>query len=217
MATPKLGYFTKSGEKVPGTTTVIGRFKESGGLVHWAWKLGMEGKNYREVRDDAANSGTIAHDMVEAFIRQKDYVRPPNVADDVFERAQVSFGAFEKWAQQTHLKPVDTECGLVSETYKYGGTLDAMLVDGKLALGDWKTSNALYQDYLLQLAAYKNLWEENYPDRPVTGGLHLIRFDKEYGDFTHRWFPELDDAWRQFKLFRQAYDLDIKLKQRIRG
>ena len=32
MPTPKKGYYV-DGEKVPGVTTVLGRFKESGGLI----------------------------------------------------------------------------------------------------------------------------------------------------------------------------------------
>ena len=33
---PKAGYKNAAGEKVPGVTTVIGRFKDSGALLHWA-------------------------------------------------------------------------------------------------------------------------------------------------------------------------------------
>jgi hypothetical protein len=75
-----------------------------------------------------------------------------------------------------------------------------------LVLLDYKTSNGVYSDMLIQLAAYKNLWEENRPDLPITGGCHLLRFAKERGDFAHHYFQELDDEWEQFLLFRQAYD-----------
>jgi hypothetical protein len=83
-----------------------------------------------------------------------------------------------------------------------------------LVLLDYKTSNGVYSDMLIQLAAYKNLWEENRPDLPITGGCHLLRFAKERGDFAHHYFQELDDEWEQFLLFRQAYDLDKALKKR---
>jgi len=82
-------------------------------------------------------------------------------------------------------------------------------------MGDWKTSNAIYPDHIIQLAAYKVLWEENHPDQPITGGFHLCRFSKEHGDFAHHFWSELDDAWEQFLLFRQAYDIDKKLKKRV--
>ena len=31
-------YKLKDGTLVPGTTTIMGAFKDSGGLVHWAWE-----------------------------------------------------------------------------------------------------------------------------------------------------------------------------------
>ena len=40
MARPKGGYRLKSGESVPGVTTIIGRFKDSGGLLWWAFEQG---------------------------------------------------------------------------------------------------------------------------------------------------------------------------------
>lgn len=48
MPTPKKGYYTSSGLRVPGVTTIIGRFKDSGGLIHWANQLAYE--PYRAVR-----------------------------------------------------------------------------------------------------------------------------------------------------------------------
>jgi hypothetical protein len=213
MPTAKKGYFVKDGTRVPGTTTVIGRYKESGALIHWAWKLGKSGVDYREVRDNAASAGTLAHEMVECYIRQREFDRskhPP----EIIAKAEKAYGAFLEWANSTHLKPIETEVALISEKHRFGGTLDAMLINDKLALGDWKTSNALYADYLLQLAAYGLLWEENFPDRPILGGFHLIRFDKEHGDFTHRWFAELTDAKEAFILMRQLYEYDYKLKKR---
>ncbi len=67
---------------------------------------------------------------------------------------------------------------------------------------------------LIQLAAYNLLWLENHPDRPLTGGFHLCRFSKENGDFSHHYWPNLDDAREQFILLRRAYDLDKQLKKR---
>ena len=39
MAHPKGGY-KLDGKRVPGTTTIIGRFKDSGGLLYWAFEQG---------------------------------------------------------------------------------------------------------------------------------------------------------------------------------
>jgi hypothetical protein len=215
MPTQKGGYFLQDGTKVPSVTTIISRFKESGGLIHWAWKLGAEGKDYRKERDDAANAGTLAHAMVEDWVSgtQTDL---SEYDDDTIRKAKQAYSAFMEWAEQTNLKITHSELPLISEKYRFGGTLDCMLVNGKRSLGDVKTSNSLYHDYLMQLAAYGILWDENFPDQSIDGGYHIMRFSKDEGDFEHRWFGDLTDAKEMFIHLRQAYDLDAKLKKRIR-
>jgi len=215
MPTPKDGYFNAAGVRVPGTTTVIGRFKESGALVHWAWDLGMKGIDYRDVRDAAADAGTAAHAMMEAHIRGLKF-DPTPFPPDVLKLAKKSFGAFLEWAADSKFTITDPECRLVSEKLQVGGTIDACLIRGRRSMGDWKTSKSIYSDYLVQLGAYGMIWDENHPEDKITGGYHLIRFDKEHGDFAHLYFPELRDAKRMFICLRRAYDLDKKLKARVR-
>jgi hypothetical protein len=212
MPTPRQGYHLKDGTRVPSVTTLLGRFKESGGLIHWAWDLGKRGLDYREVRDDAASAGTMAHHAVECWIKNEPVVFQG--AEEICARAQVAFGAFLKWADQTKLVVTHQEIPLVSERFKFGGTFDAILVDGKRAMGDWKTSGRVYPEYLVQVAAYGKLWEENQPEEPIDGGYHLLRFDKEFGDFHAHWWNELDAAWRAFLHLRELYEIDKELKKR---
>jgi len=209
------------GIRVPSVTTILGRFKESGGLIHWAWEQGRDGLDYRQTRDDAADAGKIAHAMVESTIRCKPFPikpeSPPAPAIEMinWKKATSSFAAFQEWSQQTKLTPLETEVSLTCRCHMVGGTLDAMMVNDKLAIGDWKTGNAVYIDHLCQLAAYGHLWTVNYPSRPIIGGYHLLRFSKVEGDFTHHFWANLDKAWRQFELLREAFDLDKELKERL--
>jgi hypothetical protein len=220
MPTPRKGYFTSSGEKVPGTTTILGRFKDSGALLVWAWKRGKDHPDeplYAE-RDRSGGIGTAAHAMVEARIKGEDpEAREELLALDADGQAKArnAFGMYEKWAAMSNLEIVDQEMQLVSDTYRFGGTPDAIgRIDGELCLVDWKTSNGVYGDYLLQLAAYKLLWEENHPDKPLTGGFHLCRFSKDHGDFAHHYYRELDSAREMFIHLRKAYEFDGELKKR---
>lgn len=214
MPTLKGGYYLADGTRVPSVTTIIGRFKEAGGLIHWAWKLGMDGKDYREVRDAAADAGTMAHAAVDAWIHKQPFAFEGDPG--ICEKAAKSYGAFREWADQTQLQVTHTEMPLVSEQHRFGGTFDAILVKGNRAMGDWKTSNAIYGEYLVQVAAYGKLWQETHPDEPITGGYHLLRFDKTYGDFHAHWWGELDAAWQAFLHLRALYDLDKELKQRAK-
>ena len=86
----------------------------------------------------------------------------------------------------------------------------------ELILLDWKCANAVYADYLYQLAAYGLLWNENYPDHPPVGGFHLCRFAKEQGDFSHHYFPALDDEAETFLLMRDLFDRVKKAERRLR-
>ena len=61
MSRPKGGYKLADGTKVPGVTTVIGKLKDAGPLMYWAWQQGVEGKDFRETRDAAASAGTVVH------------------------------------------------------------------------------------------------------------------------------------------------------------
>lgn len=212
MPTAKGGYRLKDGTKVPSVTTVLNRFKDSGGLIHWAWKLGTEGKDYRDVRDAAADAGTLAHAAVDDWIHK----RPVTFTGDpeVCKRAETAFQAFLEWANQTQLVVTHTEMPLVSERFQFGGTFDAILVKGRRSMGDWKSSNAIYAEYLAQVAAYGILWEENFPEHPIDGGYHLLRFDKEYGDFHQHWWGELETGKRFFLNLREAYEDAKELKKR---
>lgn len=219
MPTPKAGYFLADGTRVPGTTTIIGRYKDSAGLMHWAFKQGKAGKErlYEEA-EKAADIGTLAHAMVENHIKGDDpHAALAEAPPDMLEKAESSFKAYLAWESMTKLRVIDQEMQLVSEKYRYGGTPDAIgIINNELCLLDWKTSNSVYGDYLVQLAAYRNLWEEHNPDRPLTGGFHLLRFAKEYSDFAHHYYPNLDSAWRAFVLMRELYDIDRELKARTK-
>lgn len=222
MAHPAGGYRNKEGIRVPGTTTIIGRFKDSGGLLYWAFEQGKaaergEINKLYDKRDEAAESGTLAHSFVEARIEGVEPKIPESASEAVIADATAAFESYLTWESMSKLEVLDQEMELVSEKYQFGGSPDAIgTINGQLCLVDWKTSNGIYPDYLIQLAAYKQLWEENHPDELLTGGFHLCRFAKSHGDFAHHHFPNLDEAWEQFKLFRQAYDIDKALKKRAK-
>jgi hypothetical protein len=220
---PKAGYKLANGTRVPGVTTITGRFKDCGGLLYWACLQGQaiergEISKLYDKRDEAAESGTLAHSFVEQYLNGKE---PPydtqNCSDEVVSQAHNGFENFLNWYSGSNFKIISQEEILISEKYRFGGSPDAIAQNmrGELVLIDWKTSSGLYSNMLWQVAAYKALWEENYPGQPINGGFDIIRFSKEFGDFEHRHFNELDDAWEMFKLLRQAYDLDKKLKKRI--
>ncbi len=207
MPTPKAGYFLKDGTKVPGTTTICSAYKDSGGLLHWAWQQGQQGLDYRETRDKAGDIGTLVHAAIEANIKGESLP----VMEEIPERA---YRAFLKWQAQNRIEILEQEIQLVSEEFKYGGTLDAVgFVDDEFVLLDWKTSKGVYKNYLLQLAAYWRLWNETHLLRQITGGAWLVRFSKTDGICEPYFFPteDLTAPLLQFLTMREAYGRESKL------
>ena len=234
MPTPKQGYRNAVGEKVPSVTTILGRFKDADGLIKWAYKQGREHENLvsrnlpapghlYDVSGKAAEAGTIAHDMVESYIK----VGPDaalatfeeaakTTTNDVVDKAYNAYLQFRKWWAQTNITVTDTEMGLVSEQHQYGGTPDAMGFDGDqpdmvavapggaVVLIDWKTSNKVYGEMLIQLAAYSILIEECLGK--IVKGAHLVRMSKENADFAHHYYGDLTREREAFLLMRKLYD-----------
>jgi hypothetical protein len=209
-------YKDASGKRIPSVTTIIARFKESGGLLYWANQQGLEGKTLDESRVEVTTPGTIGHQMVEAHIHGQE-CRPEQYPPELVTKARAAFAAYLTWERMTAITFRHTEVSLTSEKHRFGGTLDAIGVIGnELVLCDWKCANSIYADYLFQLAAYKLLWEENFPSHPIVGGFHIGRFAKEQGDFSHHYFPALDDEAETFLAMRSLYDRVKKTEKRVR-
>ena len=218
MSRPAGGYKNAAGKRIPGVTTITGRFKDSGALIAWANRIGLEGQEYGTVLEAAGDAGTCCHAMIEQDWHGTIFDRS-KWDETVLKKADHAYLAYLEWKEQTKLTVVKPELSLVSERYQFGGTIDAVMVSGRLNLGDYKTSNGIYSDMLIQVAGgYALLWEEHYPDEPLQG-MDLIRFSKPKGtddpiSFHHsHWSAEIFTVCKdQFILFRRAYELDKQIK-----
>lgn len=211
-----------NGKRVPGVTTILGNFTNPGGLVFWAFKQGKEHPEWNDpYGGGAAEIGTVCHSMVEQWIHGDD----PNVAlavlDNEPEKRAGALKAYEnflEWWDMTGLRISATEVPITcSAGGGYGGTLDAIALDrqDRVCVIDWKTSKSIYPDNLCQVAAYGQAWEEMHPGVKINGGYHIARFAKEYPDFGHYHFEELDDARNLFNLLSEAHQVQKLVKKRL--
>lgn len=220
MPTLKGGYTLADGVTVvPSVTTVLSRYKESGGLIHWAWKLGIDGKDYRTTRDAAGSSGTIAHEMIECHIRGWDHPTvDEQVPEELWMQAETALEGFKEWQKKEGLEIISTEESMVSEVYRFGGTLDAIgKVGGKLVILDWKSGNRVYMEALAQCAAYRQLWNENHPEQYAVDEAHIVRVNKDSVGFDHVHVPSLATGWRYFHTLREAFDLGKTLEAELKA
>jgi hypothetical protein len=214
-------YRTKAGAIVPGVTTILNLLNKPF-LVPWAWRLGMQGEDYRKVTQQAADIGTIAHYLIECHIKGEpaDPNRLAEFSQVNLAAAQVAYHKFEAWWEEQGLclfkcRDMDdelvptSEVRLVSDTLLYGGCIDILAVNKRKErlLLDIKTSKAVYDEYRYQLAAYMHLWEENNPKLPLDGA-YIIHVSKETGDIGFIFLGRvLETEWQIFDHLRAIYRL----------
>jgi hypothetical protein len=215
---PTIPYLNAEGKRIQGTTTVISNNLgwNRTALMYWAWKEGIEGRDYKVTVQKAAEAGTYAHELVEFFLREnlegvEELLK--KLPDDMLLKASKAYENFLHWKDTVAFQVVSLEEHLVSEKYQFGATPDCIaMINGKRCLFDWKTSNAVYAEYLIQIAAYKVAWEEVHPDLPIDGGFWLYRMDKETAAWTLHYWEELPYAWRAFECLLTLRDLKKLIK-----
>lgn len=190
-------YYLKNGDLVVGVTTALGILNKPG-LVVWANRLGLQGVDSTKVRDQAGDRGTITHLLICSELK--------NCVPDLSQYSQsdidvatLCLDSFHEWRKSHTLEVIHVETPMQSEMWRYGGTPDFLgYINGELTLMDFKTSNAIYNDYFYQVAAYRQLEIEagysvnkarilrfskgdnvEFEDRMIT------QFDKEFALFTH--------------------------------
>ena len=215
---PTIPYKNAKGERVSGVTTII-----SGNLgwntrplMYWSWNEGMEGRDYRQSSEKAADAGTHAHKLVEAHLRGQETPLSADLPQETLNLAETAFLNFLEWEKSVNFKALHTEIHLVSEAFQYGATPDVIgEINGKMALLDLKAGNGTYPDHLIQIAAYRAVWEELHPDEPLDGGLYLLRIGKDDASFHWHWWAALPEAWEAFKHCLELHKLQKILKKKV--
>jgi hypothetical protein len=178
----------------------------------------------KEELDAAAEIGHIAHDWIEQYIKAL-----LNDADDrrlellaklpLDDRAANACIAAGEWMSDHNVRWIATERRAFSLSHGYAGTMDGLArVDScnkptccphafkdRLTLVDWKTSNYLYLEYLLQTAAYQHAHQEETSDH--IEDRWIIRLGKDDAEFDP-WHMEGDELFAQdFRAFLNALAL----------
>ena len=202
---PREEYFLKDGTQVPGVTTVLESLGwKIDGIKYWAWGLGKRGINLRDASKEATDAGTIAHYLIECDIKRikpdilQKFDRIEN-RDETLKKAEMAYMNFREWKKMVNFRPFLTEHKCVSEKHKFGTKIDCLaFIRDKLSVLDWKAASGIYEDHLIQLAASKNIWEENNPKKPLDGGCHLLKIDKEEASFSYKFWADLPIEWETF-------------------
>ena len=194
-------YELADGTRVPGATTITGLLNKPH-LVRWANKLGLEGIDSSKYTDEAAAVGTLAHALVQAHLQGE------TLDTSMFSPAQVDLAenavlSYLEWESRHKIEPIMLEKPMVSEKLRYGGTLDCYcMLDGIPTLIDFKTGKAIYDEYFVQTAAYKELLLEL--KLPVER-VQILRIGRDETEgFEERAITSTD---RYFQIFTNLLDV----------
>jgi hypothetical protein len=214
-------YDLHDGTKLPSVTTILSTALNKPALVGWAAKTVAEealtnlpqivkmsrtdrdgavkflkGRPYAE-RDDAANAGTKAHELAEAYVLGKPYEVP--APDTDLGKTLAQFVKFlEEWRPEFEA----TEAVVANVTVGWAGTLDAIAripaLGNRLLVIDYKTSKSgPYAEWGLQIAAYARsefLWlpDGTKTEMPAIEGAAVLRLRPDFYA-VHEVTADLDD------------------------
>lgn len=212
-------YRLKDGTKVPGVTTVLGIINKPA-LIKWSNNLGLQGIDSSTYVDATARIGTLAHEMIQAYLGGPEWNRSAYTPEEI-DTAENAVLSFYEWEKQTgyNMKTFAIEMPVVSEKYRYGGTVDwlgGIDASGDYWLVDFKTSKALYPEHEWQTSAYyKALVELGYKIK----GVRLLRIgrssDEGFDDHVLS-KRQLELGWKVFlsalKLYQAKYNYECAKK-----
>lgn len=180
------GRYQLDGKPLTGVSTICNT-QSKPFLVDWAAKeayLDAIGKTEAEIRvilklkkyahksksKESTDKGTLAHSFVEQFV--KSYMQSgeyfPKLSED--EEVNNSIQRFYTWAIDNKVEFIGSEDSVYSRTHWFAGSFDFICkLNGKLLLGDFKTSKQIDGTYFAQGAGYIIAVEELDPELKFDG------------------------------------------------
>lgn len=138
----------------------------------WLIELYMVGKNAPLNRSKFGKDvGTQTHEAVDRYHKTGEAFIDKTGIEENDTAAQKSLDMYVKWFEQSGLEVVASEVMVYSIQHNYAGTLDRIYkrADGKLVMGDFKTSNlsrksplGIRGSYWSQLGAYMVAYREEH-------------------------------------------------------
>jgi hypothetical protein len=200
--------YSDSDGLVPSATTVLGIIAKPQ-LIHAAWELGTEGKDYRVEWGGKAAIGTIVHKMILNHLKNQREESFREYSRDEIEQAETCFIKYLEWEKNNPFTPIKVEQSMVSKHYRYGGTPDLVcIMNGQYTLIDFKSGKAgkngsgIYDEMGYQLAAYDRMLIE---EGIICKKWMIVRIGRDEKEgFEVKSFDVIEDYW---DVFRDALNL----------
>lgn len=231
---PNSHQYKLNGVRLDSVTSITGLIDKSRALMKWAEDLARayfqtleaNGQDittsdwehaislHRQRRDEGADTGKAVHKWIEEWISLTPAKRKKM---EMPEDEQVLNGviAFLDWVKKEDVKFVQSERLVYSRQHGYVGTMDNAYTKGKdktLYFGDFKTSNYIGVEAILQLVGYTIAYCEEMCIEPKQ--LAIQHFSKKTGEFkvySYEFSDELRDGFLALVKAKQS----IKVAEKI--
>lgn len=161
---PESPYVYKGLYQVPRVTEILSSTNHEQYLLNWANGIGFKHRKYSTVLEEASGIGSATHNAIEKKLQFNDELDLTKLEPVVRGKVSNAYQSFLLWYEEVEplgFKILKEEEPLI--TKYFGGTLDLLVQIGdSIVLVDFKTSNHPNFKYFLQLAAYKDVLEQEY-------------------------------------------------------
>lgn len=159
-------YATEYDTYVPSVTTILNAYPKDAGFYQWLKSVGEDADS---IRDEAGKRGSVVHDLTERYDNNEEINLINEYGHIGYKLGE--WAMFERYVDfSTRFKHdiLHNEYNIISQELGFAGTIDRVIdFNGKTMLLDIKTSNAVYDSYWLQLAAYEQLMIQAYGHNPI--------------------------------------------------
>lgn len=192
------GELVKEWEEGLWSVTTILDVAHKPALQAWRDTVGAEEADRYMV--ERSTVGTAVHAWIEAVLTIE--VPPMFCPGDTVQL----FEAFCRWLDKTQPETVATELFVYSTRHGYAGSADYICeIDGELWIIDFKTSKSLHDSMGLQLAAYRQAYEEMTGIRARTAILKLTTKTQKGWQFK-----EYNEPIKPFLGLKAFFDWEMK-------
>lgn len=153
-------YTNEAGQHVPSVTTILQAYPKDAHFFKWLKEVGEDADT---IRDEAGRRGSIVHKLTEEYDAGMEINLLNTDGNIGYKLAEWSmFERYVDFRKSHELEVLLSEVNIIDPKLGYAGTVDRIIrYNGKTILVDIKTSNAIHDQYWLQLAAYSELIKKN--------------------------------------------------------
>ena len=188
----------------PSVTTVLSAYPKGYGFEEW---LRNNGQNTKTILAEAGEQGSNVHNAIDEYLKgvKLTWINEQGNENYTLLEWQMICRFMEFFAY-VDKKDIESEQILFSNHFKLGGTTDLVCtIDGERWMIDYKTSNAMYPTYRLQLAIYKQMYEMITKETIDRYGVLWLKANTR----TNKGFMQ-GKGW-QLKEYTDSFEKDLRL------